>query len=91
MPYIEQKERKKIDSTIKPLADKLYELKNIKGNLNYTITMLIKDHINCVGKNYDSLSDITGVLNDVKTEFERKVVTPYEDNKIQCNGDIYDN
>jgi len=45
--------------------------------------------LKATGISYDNLSDITGVLNDVKTEFERKVVAPYEDEKITENGKIY--
>jgi len=41
-----------------------------------------------VGKKYDTLSDVTGVLHDIVTEWDRTVVAPYEDLKIKQNGDV---
>lgn len=61
-----------------------------KGDLNYVMTRLSQEYIVFHGKSYNTLSDVTGMLNDVKTEFERKVVAPYEDMKIEENGGIYD-
>jgi len=89
MPYVKQEKRQRLNPKIQSLCAELCELKHKKGNLNYTISMLIKHHIECVGPSYDTLSDITGVLNDVKMEFERKVVSKYEDEKIAENGPVY--
>lgn len=89
MPYIKKHRREKLDHYIEDLAEQLTFLDNNKGDLNYTISRLVALHLKDVGKSYDSLSDITGVLNDVKTEFERRVVSPYENQKILENGDVY--
>ena len=90
MPYIKKKDRPKYDELIHKLSQVINSFENQKGDLNYCITILIKEFMWNKGKCYNTLSDITGVLNDVKVEFERKVVGPYEDKKIEENGGIYE-
>jgi len=89
MPYIKQNERKEYDNSLTAMIINLNKNGNVKGHLNYVITMLVKSYIDSKGLNYNNLSDVTGVLNDVKIEFERCVVAPYEDKKIKENGCIY--
>jgi hypothetical protein len=43
-----------------------------------------------VGKNYKHINEIIGVLECAKQEFYRRVAAPYEDTKIQENGDVYE-
>lgn len=88
MPYIKQEERKKLNPSILQLHTDLSINGNKKGDLNYAITKLVHLHLDKVGKNYDHLSDISGVLRDVSVEFDRRVFAPYEDEKIKQNGDI---
>jgi hypothetical protein len=89
MPYIKQGKRFAIDQAVYALRTKLSEGGFDKGSMNYAITKLIQAYIRFHGKTYNSLSDVTGVLNDVKVEFERRVVAPYENEKIDENGDVY--
>lgn len=90
MPYIKQDRRLKLDPEINGLADTLNgHLDSDKGDLNYSITQLVRAYLNAKGISYSTLSDVTGILNDVKTEFERRVVAPYEDEKILQNSDVY--
>ncbi len=58
------------------------------GELNYAITRLISNYLG-PEMDYARLNSITGVLHDVAVEFDRRVVAPYEDKKIQENGDVY--
>lgn len=88
MPYIKPERRKELDDGVFRLATDLHGSGNDKGDLNYVITSLIHYHLKHVGIRYSTLSDITGVLNDVKVEFERRIVAPYEDKKIAENGNI---
>ena len=88
MPYISQEERKKLIPAILQLHTDLSINGNKKGNLNYAITKLAHLHLEKVGKKYDTLSDIHGVLCDVVKEFYRKVVVPYEDEKEKINGEV---
>lgn len=90
MPYIRPDRRPKIDNKVSALARALEELGSDKGDLNYAITRLVVEHMKRVGVRYSSLSDATGVLNDVKAEFERRIVALYEDEKISENGDVYE-
>ena len=39
--------------------------------------------------NYTVLNSIKGVLDEVKDEFRRRIIVPYEDCKIEKNGDVY--
>ena len=41
------------------------------------------------GLNYQTCNDVMGALEGAKAEFYRRVVGPYEDQKIEENGDVY--
>lgn len=58
------------------------------GELNYLFTMLIKEYLRN-GVNYQKINDVIGALEGAKLEFYRRVVAPYEDEKIKQNGDVY--
>ena len=38
---------------------------------------------------YQTMNDIIGALEGAKLEFYRRVVVPYENDKIEQNGDVY--
>lgn len=59
------------------------------GELNFAITMLIVKYSLYNGKCYATINDILGALEGAKLEFYRRVVAPYEDEKIKQNGDVY--
>ena len=81
MPYIKPEDRAAI----------LLNETNIEnaGELNYFISTLVNWYINERGKNYSTLNEVIGVLECAKLELYRRVVSPYEDTKIQENGDVY--
>jgi len=83
MPYIKQEARNFMNPTIDLLS---HQIENI-GDLNYSISMLVRKYL---GKdyNYADLNSCMGVLECAKEEFYRKVVAPYEDKKIEENGDL---
>lgn len=78
MPYIEQAARAS--------AEKFPET---VGELNYAITHLINDYLLAVGIRYETLNAVDGVLGLAQAEFRRRVVFPYEDEKMEQNGDVY--
>jgi hypothetical protein len=41
------------------------------------------------GLNYANINAVVGVLECMKLEFYRRAAAPYEDKKIQQNGDVY--
>ena len=80
MPYVNQKARQHLDNGIEPLS---------AGELNYLITQLLIRYLNekeVVG--YTELNEVTGVLENVKNEFDARVVGPYEREKMIQNGDV---
>jgi len=84
MPYIPEESRQDLDMTIDRLADSVCS----KGEMNYAITRLIHNYVNKHGKRYDVLNDVVGILQCSQLELYRHVIGPYEDSKIESNGDI---
>ena len=58
--------------------------------MNFALTKMIQFYLSCKGVSYSSFNDVIGALEACKLEFYRRVVSPYEDNKIIENGDVYD-
>lgn len=85
MPYIQSERRKPFK---KPIGDLMAFVEN-EGDLNYVISKICKRYMQIKEpKNYALLNEIMGVLESAKLEFYRRVVAPYEDVKINENGDI---
>ena len=87
MPYIKQDERKELEP-LTVLMDKT-PIKS-EGQLNYLITQLVRSYL-CqqprVG--YGQINGVVGVLECAKLELYRRVAEPYENIKINENGDVY--
>lgn len=85
MPYLTADRKAEIDKGVTP--------KN-EGELNYALTRQItrylraKARANRVG--YAELNEVKGAMTGALLEFYRRVVAPYEDGKIDKNGDVYD-
>lgn len=60
-----------------------------KGELNYAITVLLIQYINEHGHVYSVMSDAVAAATDAAAECRRRVLDPYEDNKMIENGDVY--
>lgn len=88
MPYIEQKKRDVYDPLLAHLLQQLVAEGLASGDLNYCITQLVRGYWNSNPK-YATIASITGVLHDVASEFDRRIVSKYEDGKIVANGDVY--
>lgn len=64
------------------------------GELNYLIHGVVFEYLATQvaingGVSYRDCGDVLGALEAVKQEFYRRVVAPYEDQKIEENGDVY--
>lgn len=81
MPYIKQADRDRID--LDP------DLPANAGELNYKLTTIIYDYFQVQGGRYQQVNDVIGALEGAKLEFYRRVAAPYEDKKIEENGDVY--
>lgn len=94
MPYIDETSRKVLDRYIDDLSDVITnhsELDNdnvmtVLGDLNYCISRLIGQVMG--NTSYAKVAMLTGVLENIKQEFYRRVAVPYEEEKIVVNGDI---
>ena len=82
MPYIDSRRRLRIDSGERPQTP---------GELNYRITRLLQTYIDVTkgGVSYTNINEVIGVLECVKLELYRRMSAPYEDKKIEENGDVY--
>ena len=90
MPYIKTDKRNKITPVVHGPNTKVEsQFIDCAGDLNYAFTMLAVDYIKRKGLNYQNISDIVGAFVCAKDEFERRVVTDYENSKIEENGDVY--
>ena len=89
MPYITPEQRAKLDQEIEALSDKLLENAEVR-EYNYAITKLIHGYIKKKGVRYRHLNAAKGILNDAKDEFNRTVMTPYENEKRSENGSVSD-
>lgn len=95
MPYIKQEDRNRVDSLVDSLAriiaqDSVDNCQETSGRLNYAITTLmhkVLKHEN-VQENYSSYNDLIGMLECAKLELYRRKISPYEDKKIEENGDV---
>ena len=59
------------------------------GELNYLFTEICQFYWIENGQNYQAFNDIIGALEGCKLELYRRMVAPYEDQKIKENGDVY--
>jgi hypothetical protein len=86
MPYIKKGARLVLDEH----RDKYKGVVNV-GELNYIVTTECHKYLERCGQSYRTYNDIIGVLECAKLELYRRFVGPYEDTKINENGDIVTN
>lgn len=95
MPYILQEKRDVLDDAIDELHHKLVELQmddennNMEGNLNYVYSrLLLMVYGDADSTSYSDINDAVGVLENVKLNYARTVIDPYEKQKEFDNGAI---
>lgn len=81
MPYIKGEDRSRVLMTPESIAN--------AGELNYYISSLINYYMVNKGKSYSTINEVIGALECAKLELYRRIAAPYEDVKIQQNGDVY--
>jgi len=82
MPYIKQLDRE----ILTPVS---HAPASTSGELNFQITRLVQSYLGNSLGNYAAFNDAVGALECAKLELYRRMVAPYEDQKIQENGDVY--
>lgn len=90
MPYIKQAERRRYDKLIEKLAVEVGFVDDIllPGHLNYVVTKLTARVIRQRTPSYYHLHMILNVLPMAEGELRRRILDPYEDKKIEENGDL---
>lgn len=105
MPYIKEDRRAGLDSSINSLVFSIKtnindsnstkpakltneEFLNISGDINYCVSRLVSQLMGEVS--YGKIAIITGVLENIKQEYYRRVAESYEDKKLRENGDIHE-
>lgn len=94
MPYINKEKREKYDAHINNLATILNKQENndvISGELNYILFRLAR--ILCDRESggkfcYSRMAVVLSALSEAQAEFRRRVMAPYEDEKIGLAGDV---
>jgi hypothetical protein len=84
MPYIKKEERIKFDNSALTIASNASNC----GDLNYAITVIIQEYIKKKGLNYATLNDVHGMLYACNAELYRRITGPYENTKVEQNGDV---
>lgn len=87
MPYIPKSAREDIDPALEPILRKAALFS--AGELNYTITRIIRAFFTSNNLKYTGIAIVTGVLENVKAEFYRRAAVLYEDSKMKEHGDVY--
>ena len=82
MPYIHPATRDLLQPTLR-------ETPANAGALNYCFTKIIDDYLVANGLSYSRINEVIGALECCKLELYRRVAAPYEETKIEANGDVY--
>lgn len=86
MPYLQEAHKHKLENIACQI---IMSVLSKPGELNYLFTLLIKRYLVCQGESYTAYNDVVGALEACKLELYARKVRPYEDKKIQENGDVY--
>lgn len=94
MPYINESARLELNDCIDSMVECLThgnsvsneEFTVLLGEINYSFTRILAKSMGEVS--YSKIAMVTGVLENVKQEFYRRIASDYEDKKIVQNGDI---
>ena len=86
MPYIKPEQREEVGDALE--VSGLNFIPKNAGELNYLITVFMDNYIRAWGENYANYNAMIGALECCKQEYYRTIVGPYEDQKIDENGDV---
>jgi hypothetical protein len=82
MPYI----RKEIRPTMDTVVDQMIKAGvQVDGDLNYILFKFCKNHVK---PSYNNYKNFLGELNEAAEEIRRRLLAPYENLKIEENGDV---
>ena len=87
LPYIKQEDRPQYDEAVENLVKVLDQNGWVDGHFNYVVSAIIKKWFES-NKRYTTANSIMGVVDCIGKEFYRRHIAPYEDEKIEENGDV---
>ena len=79
MPYIDTKTKDKVHQFGPRTA----------GELNFAITEVLIGYLKEKKESYQTYNDMMGAMTGSLLELYRRKIVPYEDRKIEANGDVY--
>ncbi len=82
MPYIKKEKRPDMDEVVALMAQKGVKA---DGDLNYVLYKFCKENVK---PSYNNYKNFLGELRQCAAEIERRLLCPYEDQKITENGDV---
>lgn len=82
MPYIIPEDRETMDEIVEHMRDNDVIA---DGDLNYILFAFCKRHVK---PSYHNFKNFIGELRQCAAEIERRLLAPYEDMKIEQNGDV---
>ena len=88
MPYINKDSRAEYDNEINSLVEKLdgWDNDTLSGHLNYIFFRIAS--VLGTDEPYARRAVVSSALAEAQAEFRRRVMAPYEDEKIELNGDV---
>jgi hypothetical protein len=81
MPYVTQEKRPKLNKVVEALIDAQVVA---NGDLNYILYTYCKYNVK---PSYNNYKNFIGELHECAHEIRRRLLGPYEDEKIKENGD----
>lgn len=92
MPYLPPKFREELDQQCEIGQITRYfeslDDQNFLGALNYLVYTIVRHYLFKNGKRYSRLAGIVGTIHCCAAEIYRRIAAPYEDEKIEENGDV---
>jgi len=89
MPYIDKQSRIKFETILQDFEETLKENDLSAGDMNYLISSMLHKYSTKNEPNYSKYNEIIGLLECAKMEFYRRLISNYEDVKINTNGDVF--
>jgi len=95
MPYIAQERRERLKPHIEALVQELRKMNKgredkIEGDLNYCCIKILLNGIKDINQKwkYRFINRVSGVLDQIESEFNRRIKDIYEEECIDENGDL---
>jgi len=85
MPYVTQKDRGKYAIPVKFIKQAII---NTKGDLEYLVTVLMKQYMSTRERRYSTLHDVVYAVQHASDEYRRRHLDKREDEALEKNGDV---